>query len=111
MFKNPWPNLLHEHNDNKVIAFERAGLVFVFNFHPTVSHFGYRIFAPPGKYRVILDSDSPKFGGHGRLTPEQEHATIVEEETGRNTLSLYLPTRTALVLELQHRSAKADSDE
>jgi len=111
LFKNPWPNLLHEHNDNKVIAFERAGLVFVFNFHPTVSHFGYRIFAPPGKYRVILDSDSPKFGGHGRLTPEQEHATIVEEETGRNTLSLYLPTRTALVLELQHRSAKADSDE
>jgi len=111
MFKDPWPNLLHEHNDHKVIACERAGRVFVFNFHPTVSHFGYRIVAPPGKYRVILDSDSLEYGGHARLAPEQEHLTLFEEPSGRSTLSLYLPTRTALVLEMQHRSAKAGSDE
>jgi 1,4-alpha-glucan branching enzyme len=94
LFKNPWPNLLYEHNDDKVIAFERGGLVFVFNFHPTVSHFNYRIEAPPGRYRVLLDSDSSEYGGHARLTAEQEHATHCEE-SGRHTLSLYLPTRTA----------------
>ncbi|MCK7508828.1 MAG: alpha amylase C-terminal domain-containing protein [Desulfobacterales bacterium] len=52
MFKDSAPRLLHEHGENKVIAFTRAGLVFVFNFHPTASHFGYRIDAPPGKYRA-----------------------------------------------------------
>ena len=111
MFKNPWPNLLHEHNEHKVIACERAGRVFVFNFHPTVSHFGYRIVAPPGKYRIILDSDSIEYGGHARLAPEQEHFTLFEDTSGRDTLTLYLPTRTALVLEMQHRSSKAGSDE
>ncbi len=110
LFQPPWPNLLHEHNDHKVIAFERAGLVFVFNFHPTVSLFGYRIAAPPGKYRLILDSDSAEYGGHARLAPGQEHSTLLEEPSGRTTLSLYLPTRTALVLELQRRHAKVDPD-
>jgi 1,4-alpha-glucan branching enzyme len=98
LFKRPWPQLLHEHNDDKIIAFERAGLIFVFNFHPTVSHFSYRIEAPIGKYGVLIDSDSPQYGGHARLTPEQEHVTLFEEESGRNSLSLYLPTRTALAL-------------
>jgi len=97
------PRLLHEHGENKVIAFERAGLVFVFNFHPTTSHFGYRIDAPPGKYRLILDSDSPDYGGHGRLTADQEHVTLFEaaEGGGPNLLSLYLPSRAAIVLKLQ----------
>ncbi len=103
LFKSAWPHLLHEHNDAKVIAFERTGLIFVFNFHPTVSHFSYRFAAPPGKYRVLLDSDSPEFGGPGRIRPEQEHFTLFEKESGRNALCLYLPTRTALVLApLQH---------
>ncbi len=100
-FKDLEPQLLHEHGENKVIAFQRAGLVFVFNFHPTASHFGYRIDAPPGKYRLILESDSPVYGGHGRLAAGQEHFTLVEEAAlgHRTLLSLYLPTRTALVLQ------------
>jgi 1,4-alpha-glucan branching enzyme len=76
----------------------RAKLVFVFNFHPTVSHVDYPIDAPPGKYQAILDSDSPDYGGHGRLLAQQEHFTLFEGTTNRNTLSLYLPSRTVLVL-------------
>ena len=93
--------LLHERNDTLVIAFERAGLVFVFNFHPAASHVGYRIEAAPGKYRVLLNSDAPEVGGHGRLDPSQEHFTLYEPEAGRarHHLSLYLPSRSALVLE------------
>jgi len=84
-----------------VIAFERAGLIFAFNFHPTASHFGYRIEAPPGTYRLLLDSDAPHCGGHGRLVPGEEHVSLLEEVNGhtRTVLSLYLPTRTAVVLE------------
>jgi 1,4-alpha-glucan branching enzyme len=98
MFNGGEPRLLHEHGENKVVAFARAGLVFVFNFHPTASQFGYPIDAPPGKYRIILDSDSRDYSGHGRLVANQEHFTLFEEGTHRNFLSLYLPSRTALVL-------------
>jgi len=101
LFRDGRPQLLHENSANKVLAFMRAGLLFVFNYHPTVSHFGYRIDAPTGKYRVILDSDSTEYGGHGRLAAEQEHFTLFKEAThgSRNLLSLYLPTRTAVVLQ------------
>jgi 1,4-alpha-glucan branching enzyme len=98
LFRASGPNLLHEHNDKKIIAFERSGLVFAFNFHPTASFTNYRFEAPPGKYHAILDSDSLQYGGHGRLRSQQEHFTLFEKKSGRNLLSLYLPARTALVL-------------
>jgi 1,4-alpha-glucan branching enzyme len=90
--------MFHEHSENKIIACERAGLVFVFNFHPHHSYSDYRIMTPPGKYRMILDSDSVEFGGHGRLTQDQDHFTTVDAVPGRHHLSLYLPNRTGIVL-------------
>ncbi len=49
---------------------------------------------------MIMDSDAPAYGGHGRLRRGQRHFTAFEKvgETVRHALSLYLPTRTALVL-------------
>ncbi|MBN1829002.1 MAG: alpha amylase C-terminal domain-containing protein, partial [Deltaproteobacteria bacterium] len=96
----PQSSLLHEHSEDKVIAFERAGLVFAFNFHPTRSYESYRLQAPPGKYHIILDSDASKYGGHGRVDGAVEHfaAFMVNHPRGNHELSLYLPTRTALVL-------------
>ncbi len=92
--------LLYEHSDDKVIAFERSGLVFVFNFHPSCSHADYCIDVPPGKYKMILDSDASEYGGHGRLQKDHSHFTFLKDSGGhkRNLLSLYLPTRTAIVL-------------
>ena len=52
IYKSGEPRLLHEHGESLVIAFERAGLIFAFSFHPTASHFGYRIETPPGTYRT-----------------------------------------------------------
>jgi 1,4-alpha-glucan branching enzyme len=96
-----WPYLLHEHNHDKVIAFHRKGLIFVFNFHPTKSYADYGFQVPPGAYRMILDSDAPRFGGHGRLTPHQVHHSQqdIAGEGNVHRLHLYLPTRTGLVLE------------
>ncbi len=95
------PRLLYEHSDNKVIVFERSGLLFAFNFHPTRSYTDYRFEAPEGRYQTVLDSDAPQYGGHQRLVPDQEHVSVVDNNTngGRHWLSLYLPTRTALVLQ------------
>ncbi len=94
----PVERLAHEHSDNKIIAFVRAGLLFVFNFHPTASFPDYRIDVPEGRYGMVLDSDAGAFGGHDRLTPGQVHETISEPGHGRTRMSLYLPTRTAMVL-------------
>ncbi len=97
----PWANHLYEHDAHKVLAFERGGLVFVFHFDPVRSRPDYRIPAPPGRYRQILNSDDPAFGGHGRLAPDQEHLTLADagsEGAAASRLSVYLPSRTALVL-------------
>ncbi|MBU4318728.1 MAG: alpha amylase C-terminal domain-containing protein [Proteobacteria bacterium] len=99
---HPGNDLLHNHWEDKVIAFLRAGLVFVFNFHPTASYTDYGVNTPSGKYRMIFNSDDPIYGGHNRLFPGQEHFTLSHkkkaEKTGHHFLSLYLPTRTVLVL-------------
>ncbi len=96
----PDPGLLHEHGENKVLAFERNSLVFVFNFHPVASYTGYCIGAPAGKYEMILDSDAPEYHGHGRLVRRQVHFTNNEDppKGGGDFLKLYLPARTAFVL-------------
>jgi 1,4-alpha-glucan branching enzyme len=94
-------HLLFEHSKDKVIIFKRASLLFVFNFHPTYSHTDYCFEAPPGKYRMIFNTDMTAYGGHNRLHPDQHHLTIFDTSMGRerNLLSLYLPTRTAMVLQ------------
>ncbi len=95
------PRLLHVHDEHKVIIFERASLIFAFSFHPSCSHADYRFEARPGKYRMIFTSDAPAYGGNRRLILNQEHVTLPEpsQNPERHLLSLYLPTRTALVLE------------
>jgi len=94
------PELLYEHNEDKVVAFLRAGLLFVFNFHPTASYVDYRFRAPRGRYRVTFDSDAKCYGGGGRLRPFEQHLTLPNGNGAEQSsyLSLYLPTRTALVL-------------
>jgi len=93
-------HLLYEHSDDKVMVFERAGLIFVFNFHSACSYADYSFEAPPGRYRMIFNSDAPEYGGHNRIVRDQYHLTLFDTSTGRerNLLSLYLPNRTALVL-------------
>ncbi len=98
---NSEPHLLYEHSDDKVIIFERSGLLFAFNFHPSKSYSDFRFEAPSGKYKMVLDSDAPEYGGHGRLAAGQEHLTSCDIIANRpfHFLSLYLPTRTALILQ------------
>lgn len=57
-----------KNEQDKVVVFERAGLLFVFNFHWSNSYTDYRIgVETPGEYEIVLDSDEKEFGGHGRL--------------------------------------------
>jgi len=94
------PMLLYENTNDKIIAFRRAGLLFVFNFHPTRSFTDYCFDAPSGTYEMIFDSDTRVYGGHGRLIPGQEHQALSDKakNSKRRFISLYLPTRTGIVL-------------
>ena len=92
---------LWEKDDDQVLAFMRGDLVFVFNFNPSKSFDGYGILAPGGKYRTVLTTDNPAFGGYGNIDEKVEHLTIHDElysPAGVEWLKLYLPSRSAMVL-------------
>ncbi|MCK4747995.1 MAG: alpha amylase C-terminal domain-containing protein, partial [Bacteroidales bacterium] len=85
-----------------VIAFERAGLLFVFNLHPSSSYTDYGLAVEAGKYRTLLCSDQPEFGGFGRFDTALVHRTMVEHSFGfKQNLKLYLPSRTGIILQRQ----------
>ncbi|OTA02643.1 GH13 1,4-alpha-glucan branching enzyme [Trichoderma parareesei] len=92
-----------KHEGDKVIVFERAGLVFVFNFHTHRSFSDYRIgIEVPGTYKIVLNSDSEEVGGHNRVDEETRFFTTPMEWNGRkNWTHIYIPCRTALVLALE----------
>ncbi|KAK6356992.1 alpha-1,4-glucan branching enzyme [Orbilia javanica] len=89
-----------KHEGDKVIVFERANLIFVFNFHSTNSFPDYRIgVEAAGKYKVILSSDNKLFGGFERVDESGEFFTTDFRWNDRaNFLQVYIPTRTAIVL-------------
>lgn len=70
--------------------------------HPTNSYTDYRVgVETPGKYRVILNSDEKRFGGHNRIDSSGEYFTTPMEWNGRkNWVQVYSPARTVLVLGL-----------
>jgi 1,4-alpha-glucan branching enzyme len=100
LFDDAVPSLMCEHNEDKILGFERAGFIFIFNFHPSISYTDYRIHVPPGHFRLMFDSDAAAYGGHGRLEKAREHVYKAKpgKDKGAHTIFLYLPTRTAVVL-------------
>ena len=57
---------------------------------------------PPGRrFRLVLDTDEARFGGQGRLAPRQilTPEPVVKDRERVDVVKLYLPARTALVLE------------
>lgn len=53
---------------NQTIVFNHDDLVFVFNWHTANSLPDYATEVPfPGRYKIVLTTDSPKYGGAGRL--------------------------------------------
>ena len=102
---------------DKMIVFERAGLVFAFNFHPTNSFTDYRIGVEvPGDYHIVLSSDEKRFGGFETIDMTTKFTTTPMEWNNRKNLiqvtgddapesaksshylQIYIPSRTCMVL-------------
>ncbi|MTI19797.1 1,4-alpha-glucan-branching enzyme [Fulvivirga sp. RKSG066] len=91
-------HLINVDEANKVLIFERAGLVFIFNFSPDKSIPNYEFWVPQeGTYKYVLNSDDVSFGGHDRIDAGVTHESF--KRGGENFLSVYTVNRSVLVLE------------
>ncbi|KAJ3074824.1 alpha-1,4-glucan branching enzyme [Podochytrium sp. JEL0797] len=84
---------------DKVIVFERAGLLWIFNFS-TKSYVDYRVGTKwAGTYKVALNTDDKQFCGHARVDDSGKYFSTPFRWNDRdNYIQVYIPSRTALVL-------------
>ena len=92
-------HLLFIHEDTKQIVYERGGLIFAFNLHSTASVTDWRIPVPQQvDYRLILNTDDTAYGGHGAVEGTHYPWQDVAMEEHTQSIQLYVPARSALVL-------------
>ncbi len=100
LFSEPFGNLIHLDEENKTLIFSRNGLIFIFNFHVSHSIPDYDFIVPePGDYRILLNSDNPEFGGHGRIDESLTYTSLFETDNQTHHLRIYNVNRTAMVME------------
>ncbi len=90
------------HEDDQVLAYGRGDKVFVFNFAPTNSYTDYKVYMPKGSYKVVFDTDETRFGGYGLNDLSIKHSSEPDchcEQDELCPVKLYLPARTAMILE------------
>ena len=84
---------------NKTLVFSKSKLIFIFNFHINHSQPDYDFIVPePGDYKIVLNTDNPAFGGHGRIDEKTVFITQYNEKNKEHRLKIYNTNRTALVL-------------
>ena len=90
------------HEEDRIIAYERGRLLFVFNFHADKSYENYKIGTCwKSDHMLLFDSDQQQFGGFDRLKSGYEVRYVAEDVPWQNrqySVNLYIPCRTALVL-------------
>jgi 1,4-alpha-glucan branching enzyme len=95
-------NWQYDHKGNQILAYTRGKYLFVFNFNPTQSFVDYGIPMPASRFRIVLNTDEERFGGQDRIDDQLTYGTHPSEGMdSQHYLLLYLPARTAMVLEKQ----------
>ena len=97
------PVLLTADEQKQILVFLRKNCIFALNFNPGASFTDYAFAAPSGEYELAFCSDELRFNGPGRLVAGERHVSMdVRCPNGNqefdHSLSLYLPSRSALVL-------------
>lgn len=83
------------HQDDGVVSYVRGKYLFAYNFSPTNSQAEYAVPTPDGAYRIVLTTDDQEYGGYHNVYNGLEY------RAHDNTVKLYLPARTGLVLQKQ----------
>lgn len=88
--------------EQKLVIFERGGLLWVFNFHSTNSYTDYKVGTRwPFEHIVVLDTDEGRFLGQRRYDHVHSHPTPIMKtywQNRPNYIQLYIPCRTAVIL-------------
>ena len=98
----PWVYTLWDKDGDQVLAYRRGKLIFVFNWNGQQSFPDYGFLAPAGSYKVVLNTDALEFAGFGQTDDSVIHFTQDDplyQREGKGWLKLYLPARSAVVLE------------
>ena len=92
------PRNLWQEQGRELLAYEKNGLIFLFNFHPTGSVGDFFLPVPEeGDYEVVLDSDQSDFGGFDRIAHTVLYSARPVAHRGIG-FTIYTPARTAMVL-------------
>ena len=86
--------------EQKLLAFKKGGLVFLFNFNPSVSFPEYELPTNDmGEYKIIFYSDEKIFGGQCRIEENYiYHTKTLQHKENKIGVIIYSPSRTVLVL-------------
>lgn len=101
LLKKPEIWKVWENKADQVLAYTRGNLMFIFNFNPNKSFTDYGIPYEASKFKIVLNTDSGCFGGQERVDDRMSYYTIPAPPKDHHQLRLYLPSRTAIVLEKQ----------
>ena len=92
------PISLYIDEEKQILAYERGGLVFAFNFSPVHSYDGYLLKnVKRGTYVPVLSTDEERFGGYGRVGMDAEYR-VAKQSDGSLGFPIYLPSRSAVCL-------------
>jgi 1,4-alpha-glucan branching enzyme len=99
LYAHTYCRLIADNRSDQLLAFERGDMVFVFNFNPDRSFTEYGIQVHPRKYKIVLNTDNPGYGGAGHVDETITYLTQSGSKINSpHYLKLYIPSRTALVL-------------
>ncbi len=98
ILRDSYCRLVVNNQGDQILAFERKDFLFVFNFNPVKSFTDYGINIGTGKFKIVLNTDSKKYGGFGHV---DESLLYYAARTGKLSspqyLRLYLPSRSGIV--------------
>lgn len=96
-----YPYRLAMDEKNQTMAYSHGDLLFVINWSPVTSIPDYAVPVPsPGKYTVLLSTDSARYGGPDRIDESGEHFSFpVKQENGEfiHYIYIYNVNRAAVV--------------
>ncbi|RYG23521.1 1,4-alpha-glucan-branching enzyme [bacterium] len=100
LLTDPFIEQLNIDVEARTIAFRRGRLVFAVNLNSNESFEGFRLPVPDfNDYQTVLSTDEEAFSGHSRVLRGTHFPIQDVPAFGRNqSIQIYLPSRTALIL-------------
>ena len=98
-FFNNRANFVSENVSDQVVIFERNGYFFAFNFNPTQSYTDYGFPAPKGEYKIVINTDSSRYGGCLWVDDTINYFSVPlsDDYYSACQLNIFWPCHTALV--------------